>query len=89
MNAPLIFHQQIIVMNDSQGKLLTTITQILVRLVILAVKYIIFINVYTTSLQKSSLFPPLRYLGVNDYKGNGISGCDHYIFCPSVMLGTA
>ena len=34
------FHQQIIVMNDSQGELLTRITQILVRLVILAVKYV-------------------------------------------------
>ena len=32
---------------------------------------------------------PLRYLWVNDYKGNGISGRDHYIFCSSVMLGTA
>ena len=26
---------------------------------------------------------------VNDYKGNGISGRDRYIFCSSVMLGTA
>ena len=77
------------VMNDSQGELLTTITQLLVRLVILTVKYVIFINVYTTSLLKLSLFPPLRYLGVNDYKGNVTSGHDHYIFCPSVMLGTA
>ena len=25
---------------------------------------------------------------VNDNKGNGISGHDHYIFCPSGMLGT-
>ena len=25
---------------------------------------------------------------MNDYKGNGISGRDHYIFCSSVMLGT-
>ena len=33
------------VMNDSQGELLTTITQILVRMVILAVKYVIYINV--------------------------------------------
>ena len=41
LNAPLIIHQQIMVMNDSQGELLTTITQILVRLVILAVKYVI------------------------------------------------
>ena len=32
-------------MNDSQGELLTTITQILVRMVILAVKYVIYINV--------------------------------------------
>ena len=31
---------------------------------------------------------PLRYLWVNDYKGNSISGHDHYIFCSSVMLGT-
>ena len=41
LNAPLIIHQQIMVMNDSQGELLTTITQILVSLVILAVKYVI------------------------------------------------
>ena len=32
---------------------------------------------------------PLRYLWVNDYRGNSISGRDHYIFCSSVMLGTA
>ena len=32
---------------------------------------------------------PLRYLWVNDYKGNGISVRDHYIFCSSVMLGIA
>ena len=32
---------------------------------------------------------PLRYLLVNDHKGNGISGRDNYIFCSSVMLGTA
>ena len=73
-------------MNESGGQLLTTITQILVRLVIAAVKYVIFINVYTTSLLKSSLFPPLRYLWVNDIKGKGISGCDHFIFCPSVSV---
>ena len=77
------------VMNDSHGELVTTITQILVRLVIFAVKYIIFINVYTTSLLKSCFCPPLRYLWVNDYKGKSISGRDHYIFCPSVMFGTA
>ena len=34
LNAPLIFHQQIMVMNDIQGELVTTITQILVRMVI-------------------------------------------------------
>ena len=34
LNVPLIFHQQIMVMNDSQGELVTTITQILVRMVI-------------------------------------------------------
>ena len=44
LNAPLIFHQQIMVMNDSQGELVTTITQILVRMVIKAVKYVIFIK---------------------------------------------
>ena len=33
--------------------------------------------------------PALRYLWVNDYKGNGISGRDHYMFFPSGMLGTA
>ena len=38
---------------------------------------IFFINVYTTSLLKSYLFPPLRYLWMNDYKGKGISRCDH------------
>ena len=32
---------------------------------------------------------PLRYLWVNDYKGKITSGLDHYIFCLSVMLGTA
>ena len=32
---------------------------------------------------------PLRFLWVNVYKGNGISGRDHCIFCSSVMLGTA
>ena len=89
LNAPLIFHQQIMVMDDSQGELLTTITQILVRLVILAVKMLFFINVYTASLLKSSLCRPLRYLWVDDYKVNRIFGRDHYIFCSSVMLGTA
>ena len=34
LNVPLIFHQQIMVMNDSQRELVTTITQILVRMVI-------------------------------------------------------
>ena len=34
LNAPLIFHLQIMVMNDIQGELVTTITQILVRMVI-------------------------------------------------------
>ena len=29
LNAPLFFHLKIMVMNDSQGELLTTITQIL------------------------------------------------------------
>ena len=82
LNTSLILQQQVMVMNDSQGELLTTITQILVRLVILAVKYVIFINVYTTSLLKSSLCLPLRYLWANDYKGKGISG--HYIFCSRV-----
>ena len=72
------------VMNDIQGELLTTITHILVRMV-LAVKYVIFINVYTTSLLKSSLYLPLRYLWANDYKGKGISGRDHYIFCSRAM----
>ena len=77
------------VMNESQGELVTTITQILVRMVIQAVKYVIFINVYTTSLLKSSLCLPLRYLWANDYKGKGISGRGHYIFCSRVMVGTA
>ena len=31
LKAPLIFHQQLTVMNDSQGELVTTITQIFVR----------------------------------------------------------
>ena len=86
LNAPLILQQQIMVMNDSQGELLTTITQILVRLVILAVKYVIFINVYTTSLLKSSLCLPLRYLWANDYKDKGISRRGHYIFCSRVIF---
>ena len=77
------------VINDSQGELVTTITQILKRMVIKAVKYVIFINVYTTSLLKSSLYLPLRYLWANDYKGKGISWRDHYIFCSRVMVGTA
>ena len=34
LNAPLIFHQQITVLNNSQGELVTTITKILVRMVI-------------------------------------------------------
>ena len=34
LNVPLIFHQQVMVMNDSQGELVTTITQILVRMLI-------------------------------------------------------
>ena len=88
-NAPLIFHQQIMVMNDSQGELVTAITQILVIIMIYAVKYVIFINVYTTSLLKSSLCLPVRYLWTNDYKDKGISGRDHYIFCSRVMVGTA
>ena len=46
-------------MSDSQGELLTKITQILVRFVISSVKYAIFFNVYTTSLLKSSLCPLL------------------------------
>ena len=48
-----------------------------------------FINVYTTSLLKSSLCLPLRYLWANDYKGKGISMRDHYIFCSRMMVGTA
>ena len=76
-------------MNDSQGEPVTTITQVLVRMVISAVKYVIFINVYTTSLLKSCLRLPLRYLWANDYKDKGISGRDHYIFCSRVMVGTA
>ena len=59
------------VMNDSQGELLTTIIKILVRLVILIVNYVIFINVFNTSLLKSSLCPPLRHLWVNDHKRVG------------------
>ena len=85
--APLILHQQIMVMNDSQGELL--ITQRLVRMEILTVKYVIFIKGYTTSLLKSSLCLTLRYLWVNDYKGNGISRRDHYIFSSRVLLRTA
>ena len=68
----------VMVMSDSQGELLSKITQILVRFVISSVKYAIFFNVYTTSLLKSSLCPPLQYLWVNDYKGKGISGHDYY-----------
>ena len=77
------------VMNDSQGELVNAITQILVRMVIQVVKYVILINVYTTSVLKSSLCLPLRYLWTNDYKGKGISGRDHYIFCSRVMVSTA
>ena len=46
MNAPLIFRHQIIFMKESWGQLLTTITQILVRLVIVYVKYVTFISVH-------------------------------------------
>ena len=74
------------VMNDSQGELLTTITQILV---VLAVKNVIFIIVYTAPLLKPSLCRQILYLWLNDHKVKRISGCDHYIFCPSVMLCTA
>ena len=81
LNAPLILHQQIMVINDSQGELLTTIIQILVRLVILAVKYVIFIYVYTTPLLKSSLCIPLRFLWANDYKGKGISWREYSSYC--------
>ena len=38
---------------------------------------------------KITLCLPLRYLWANDYKGKGISGRDHYIFCSRVMVGTA
>ena len=34
LNVPLIFNQEIMVMNDSQGELVATVTQILVRMVI-------------------------------------------------------
>ena len=44
---------------------------------------------YTTSLLKASLSLPLRYLWANAYKGKGISGRDHYIFCSRVMVGSA
>ena len=60
------------VINDSQRELVTTITQILVRMVIQAVKYVIFINVCTTSLLKSSLCLTLRYLWANDYKAKAL-----------------
>ena len=40
LNAPFILHQQIMVMSDSQGELLTTVTQILVRMVILDVLFV-------------------------------------------------
>ena len=33
LNVPLVFHQQIMDMNESQGELVTTITQLLVRMV--------------------------------------------------------
>ena len=34
LNVPLNFHQQIMVMTDSKGEMVTTMTQILVRMVI-------------------------------------------------------
>ena len=37
----------------------------------------------------SSLCLPLRYLWANGYKDKGISGRDHYIFCSTVIVGTA
>ena len=75
------FHHQIMIINENWGQLLTTITQILVRLVIVAVKYVSFMNVYTTSLLKSSLCLRLCNLWLNYYKCNGITGHDNYVFC--------
>ena len=77
LNAPLIFHQQIMVVNDSQEELLTTITQILVILVILDVhvKYVIFHKC-------------VHYISAKIIIVSSASIFDHYIFCPSVMLGT-
>ena len=49
LDAPLIFHQQIIVMNDSHGELLTT-----GKIADISCKIVVFINVYTSSLIKSS-----------------------------------
>ena len=51
LNAPLILHQQIMVMSDSQGELLTTITQILVRMVILDVLFDLILYVPLTIFQ--------------------------------------
>ena len=48
-----------------------------------------FYKCVATSLLKSSLRLPFRYLWANDYKGKGISGRDHYIFCSRVMEGDA
>ena len=44
LNSPLIFRQLIMVINDSKEQLLTTITQILVRLGIIAVNYICLVG---------------------------------------------
>ena len=35
------------------------------------------------------IFLTVILFDMNDYKSNGISGPDHYVFCSSVMLGTA
>ena len=57
LNAPLIFHHQIMFTNESWGQLLTTITQILVRLVIVAIKYVIhYIYAKITLVSPASIF---------------------------------
>ena len=63
LNVPLIFHLQIMVMNDSQGELVTTITQILVRLVILAVKCYFYECVHYISAKIMLVSSALIFVG--------------------------
>ena len=84
LNAPLIFHQRKMFMNTANYNHTNT-----GKTGDISCKLCYFYKCMNYISAKTSLCPPLRYLWVNDYKGSGISWRDHYIFCPSVALGTA